>query len=660
VRLGDLPRRAYLTYKHRGISSVLFRTLVFPLRLTPLDRVLRLGPGPGGNAVAARHWYRNHGRPVTIVIPSYRDAKLVMQLVAKVRQTTDRHRVRIVVADDGSGPDHLAALRRIEGIEVVAGGDNAGFSVNVNRGLRAADPRHDVVLLNSDVVPLRDWLACLQYATAQNSAIGIVGAKLLYPDNRIQYAGTIRNARAPEWFDHRYRFKSADWGPADVAGPTLAATGACMYMTRAVLNRVGLFDEEYGMGYEDVDYCLRAWQAGYEVLYAPSSRLHHHESLTRGTSVGERERKSQRVFWRRWGTFFDERPVLNDDGRLRVVYVTQDTTVAGGQRVVFKHLNGLAARGHDAQLWTLGSRRPDWFELRCPVRSFADYDELVEALAPLAAIKVATWWETATPVWRASVLNGLPVYLVQDIETSYYPHHPERRHEVLNTYRPEFHFLTTSSWNHAHLEELGMEAALISPGVDLGTFRPLPEMARRDDMLLALGRSSPLKNLRLTLAAWRRLPHPRPELCLFGTEPELAGESGIRYVTAPSDHEVNELLNQATAFLQTSTHEGFCLTILEAMATGCPVVCTDADGNRDFCVNGENCAMSEADPSAVVADVRRLLRDPALRSRLGQAGLVTAGEYGWGPRIDMLEQFMYGIARPRTIAPSTDAVPERR
>ena len=95
---------------------------------------------------------------------------------------------------------------------------------------------------------------------------------------------------------------------------------------------------------------------------------------------------------------------------------------------MFEHLNGLADRGHDVQLWTLGGE-PDWFELHCPVRSFPDYDALVADLSPLQAIKVATWWETATPVWRASVVSGLPVYFVQDIETSYYPHHPERRHE---------------------------------------------------------------------------------------------------------------------------------------------------------------------------------------------------------------------------------------
>jgi len=643
-RFANLPRRIYLTYKYKGISSVLFRSLIFPLRLTPLDRVLQLGPGPGSEAIAARRWYRRQGRPVTIVIPSYRDAKLVAQLVTKIRQTTDRDRVRIVVADDASGPEHLAALGQIDGIEVVRGEQNAGFATNVNRGLREADPGHDVILLNSDVVPMRDWLASLQHATTHSPETGIVGAKLLYPDNRIQYAGTIRNPDAPEWFDHRYRFKPADWGPADIGGPTLAATGACMYIVRAVLDRVGLFDEEYGMGYEDVDYCLRAWEAGYEVRYAPKARVHHHESIVRGTSVGERERKSQRVFWRRWGAFFEERPVVSDDGKLRVVYVVQSTDVFGGLRVVFEHLNGLVRRGHDAELWTLGSE-PDWFELRCPVRSFPDYDALVAALAPLQAIKVATWWETATPVWRASVVNGLPVYLVQDIETGYYPEVATRRHEVLNSYRPEFRFLTTSSWNQAHLAELGLESTLVAPGVDLGRFRPLPDVARREGMLLALGRSQPIKNLPLTLAAWRRLPEPRPELCLFGSEPELAREPGIRYVAKPSDAEVNQLLGQATAFLQTSTHEGFCLTVLEAMAAGCPVICTDADGNRDFCANETNCLMPEASPAAVAADVRRLLADPALRARLTQGGLATAGAYAWDRRIEELERFMLEIAR---------------
>ncbi len=57
----------------------------------------------------------------------------------------------------------------------------------------------------------------------------------------------------------------------------------------------------------------------------------------------------------------------------------------------------------------------------------------------------------------------------------------------------------------------------------------------------------------------------------------------MRYVDAPDDEQVSELFNQATVFVQTSTHEGFALPPLEAMATGAAVVCTDAHGNRDFC-----------------------------------------------------------------------------
>ena len=310
---------------------------------------------------------------------------------------------------------------------------------------------------------------------------------------------------------------------------------------------------------------------------------------------------------------------------------------------MFEQLNGLADRGHDVELWTLEAA-PDWFDLRCPVRTFAGYPELEAALAAETAIKVATWWRTALPVWRASVVKGIAVYFVQDIETSYYPDGPERRNEVLDTYRPEFRYLTTSGWNRDRLAELGLEAELIAPGIDLETFRPLPGVARRDDQLLAVGRANPLKNLPLTIRAWGRLPEPRPELCLFGSEPELATAPGVRYVSEPTDDEVNALMAGATVFVQTSTHEGFCLPPLEAMASGTPVVCTDAHGNRDFCRDGENCLMPASEPAAVSAALRRLLGDPALRARLGAAGRATAESYGWPGRIEVLERALQAIA----------------
>ncbi len=653
--LAGVRRRVYLTIQYHGWRTLLFRIVTLPLRLTPLRHRLRLRSHTSDDDYRrALAWYRHSGAPVSIVIPSYRDADRVAALVASIRRTVPAGMARVIVADDASGPEHVAQLRSIEGIEVIAGERNEGFAANVNRGLRASAPEHDVVVLNSDMEARDGWLACLQYAASRGEDVGIVGGKLLYPDGRIQFAGTARNLGAPEWFDHRYRFKPDDWGPAGLPGAVLAVTGACMYVRREVIDRVGLLDERYPMAYEDVDWCLRTWQAGYRVLYYPAASLFHHESVTRGTDLGERERESQRCFWERWGDFFDARDVRTPEGRLRVAYVTEDTGVGGGHRDVFEHLNRLAQRGHEVSLYTLGEQ-PDWFPLEVPVHSFEDYEELVAAIEQLDAIKVATWWNTAAPVWRASVLRGIPVYFVQDIETSYYPDDERTRHAVIDSYRPEFRYMTISEWNRERLRELGLDAELIPPGIDLDTFRPLPEVERERAMVLALGRSNPLKNLPLTLAAWRALPEPRPELCLFGIEPEIGAEEGVRYIASPSDEEVNELFNRATVFMQTSTHEGFALPPLESMATGGAIVCTDAHGNRDFCIDGKNCLIPEATTAAVAAALATLLADPELRERFGRAGVQTAGDYAWERRIDALEAFLTGVAEPTRVTLSDNA-----
>jgi GT2 family glycosyltransferase len=648
--LSNLRRRVYLTYTYFGLRTLLFRLITFPLRFTSLERRMRLRTHARDQHVRrAVEWYREHGRPVDVVIPSYRDSAHVRALVRSIARTAPRGMARVIVADDHSPPEEVAALQAIKEIEVLLLSEqNLGFAANTNRGLRATAEDRDVVVLNSDTEALGKWLECLQYAAYLHPDNGIVGGQLQYPDGRIQFGGTVRNRDRPEWFDHRYRFKPADWGPAATASPALAVTGACMYVKRRLIERVGLFDEIYPMAYEDVDWCLRAWQAGFRVVYAPAAQLIHHESVTRGTDVGERERLSQERFWERWSALFDDREVTGADGRLRIAYVTEDTGVGGGHRDIFEHLNRLAARGHDVSLYTLGDP-PEWFKLDVPVHSFGDYDELYEALAELDAIKVATWWMTAEAVWRASILRGLAVYFVQDIETSYYPDHEHARHAVLDSYRPEFRYMTISEWNRERLREMDLDAVLIPPGIDLETFTPRPDVERRGDMVLALGRANPLKNLPLTLAAWRLLEEPRPELCLFGIEPELA-EGDIRYVEEPSDEEVGRLFCEATVFVQTSTHEGFALPPLEAMACGAAVVCTDAHGNRDFCRDGVNCLMPASQPRDVSRAISRLLGDPDLRARLGAAGVETAREYAWERRIDALEEFFKDVAATRRLA----------
>jgi GT2 family glycosyltransferase len=638
--LGGLPRRGWLTLRHLGPREFGHRLVILPGRLLPSRR-----PAEDSAMVsAARGWYAKRSQPVAIVIATYGDPSLVKAAVRSIRATTRRSMVRVIVADDGSDRRHLRRLRRIRGIELVEGSDTRGFAANCNRGIDRLRAGEDLVLLNSDVIAHESWLEGLQYTAYRARDAGIVGPKLLYADGTIQSAGSVRNADAPEWFDHRYRFKPASHPPANVVAPCLATTGAAMYVRRECLEAIGgRFDEAYGMAFEDTDWCLRAWDAGWRVYYCPFSTLTHLESKTRGMVQGERELASQRLFWERWRAWLDERAVTDADGGLRIVYVSEDTGVGGGHRVVFQHLVALQDAGHHVELWSLGER-PGWFDLGdIPVRSFASYLELEAALEPIAAIKVATWWVTAETVWPASVRHGIPAYFVQDIETSYYDHDPGIHGRILDSYRLEFHYLTTSGWNAERLREMHIAARVAPPGIDPGRFFPRDDVERRDDVVLALGRTDPLKDFALTRSAWAALPEPRPELWLFGIEPALADAPGIRYVERPPDEQVNELLNTATVFVQTSRHEGFCLPILEAMAAGVPVVCTDADGNRDFCRDGENCLMPEPSPEAVAAAIRCLLEDAALCERLVAAGLETAAAYAWPARAADVQRFFAAL-----------------
>jgi GT2 family glycosyltransferase len=645
-----LPRRAYLTLRHHGAQEFVFRLVTFPLRLTPFGHRLGLSARMSDPSGPARRWYREHAAPVAIVIPTYGPPALLEKAVRSVRRTTRDDHVRIVVADDGSPAEHRAALSELaerQGFELVQGDEQRGFAANCNRGIAAARPGEDVVLLNSDVIAQPGWIEVLQHAARTGDA-GIVGAQLLYPDGSIQFAGAVRNPYHPRWFDHRFRGRRADLLEAAVQQPMLAVTGACMYIRRDVLDELGPLDDGFEMAFEDIDYCLKAWVAGHRVVYAPAAALTHHESKTRGLQQGERELRSQERFWERWGEWFDRREVGDADGALRIVYVTLDTGVGGGHRVIYHHLNGLAERGHDAELWTLAAEGPDWFDLKVPVRRFSDFRSLTSALAPLDAIKVATWWETAGPVWEASVCHGIPVYLVQDIETSYYES-PHDRSRVAASYRSEFHFLAGCEWIAEQLRKIATDVTVFTPGIDEQRFRPLDGVERGQDTIVALGRSNPLKNFGLTRSAYLALPEPRPPLTLFGIEPELGEGLGDRvsYHVRPSDEEVNQLLNRSAILLQTSRHEGFCLPVLEAMAAGAAVVCTDAHGNRDFCRDGENCLMPAPSQRSVTTALQRLLADAVLRARLAAAGQETARAFAWPGKLDALDQHYRELARER-------------
>jgi glycosyltransferase involved in cell wall biosynthesis len=141
---------------------------------------------------------------------------------------------------------------------------------------------------------------------------------------------------------------------------------------------------------------------------------------------------------------------------------------------------------------------------------------------------------------------------------------------------------------------------------------------------------------------------------MYGVEPDLGNKFGARYFTNPTDEEVNMLLNTTTVFLQTSRHEGFGLPILEAMAAGTPVICTDAHGNRDFCFDGVNCLMPEARSDAVAESLEKVFQDGKIRDGLSREGLQTARRFDWNGQIGQLETFLKQVQARAAAGPRVD------
>ena len=663
-----------LTYKGRSVNYFIKRTFVYWIKFGTKSVLIKVkkellninsrygnnlvfpnGLISGVDAEQINQWYKKNSKKVTIIIPSYNDLQVLIPCIKSIKETTNPSKVSVIIVDDYCQDTIKEELKKLEDdqIKVVFREKNGGFAVAVNTGINAANSSHDIMLLNSDTVAHPGWLEALQYGAYEFGVdTGIVGPKLLYPDGKIQSAGSFRNTEAPEWFDHYYRFQDSNYGPANIPHYCLAVTGACMYVKREFINYVGILDDKFQFAFEDVDWCLRGWNAGYRSLYFPAATLTHVESATRPKhkTISQKEKQSIDYFWEKWGKWFDDRNVRDAEGRIKIIFVLQTMGMSGGIRVVFENAERLAARGFNIEVWGFDTHGIPWeVSDSIKIRTFKNYDRLTAQLSHEEAIKVATWWETAFPVWLASVIKGIPVYFIQELETWFYPDDVVAQSTVISCYRKEFINMTSSQFNLNEVKALGLKAVAVTPGIDTSIYHPLETVKRNSDVLLAVGRTFFQKNFQFTFRAWKALGDKKPRMWLFGIEPEMSKlDQRIKYIEKPTNDEVNKLYNQATIFVQTSRHEGFSIPLLEAMAAGCPIICTDAHGNQDFCFDGKNCLMVDHDDTvALTKAITNLLNDKKLRDSLAKEGIKTAKNYEWDKIMDKAEKFFKDIARPK-------------
>ena len=191
--------------------------------------------------------------------------------------------LEIIVVDNAS-PDRTVEIveRDFPKVGLIRTARNLGVAGGNNVGLRAAQGEI-CVLINADVEVRPDWLEQLVRAMRADPTIGIAGAKLLYPDGTIQFAGG--RIEGPRGYTYHLGWHEPDQGQCDTLGDTDFITGASLAITRQALEQIGYEDEKFfPIDYEDPDMSYRARAAGFRVILAPQAVAIHHESSTTGAT----------------------------------------------------------------------------------------------------------------------------------------------------------------------------------------------------------------------------------------------------------------------------------------------------------------------------------------------------------------------------------------
>ena len=237
--------------------------------------------------------YPVQGEPlVSILIPN-RDQKETLEkcLNSIWEKSTYNNYEILIVENNSSSPEIFDYYREIEkrpGVQILTWKEGFNYSAINNFGEKSAAGDY-LLFLNNDVEVINPrWIEEL-LGNCQRKEVGIVGAKLYYPDDTIQHAGTVIGIGgiAGHAFLNMPRSRTGYLHKASLQMDLSAVTAACMMMKRQVFKQLGGFEERLSVAFNDVDLCLRTVQAGYLVVYNPEVELYHYESKSRGAEDSE-------------------------------------------------------------------------------------------------------------------------------------------------------------------------------------------------------------------------------------------------------------------------------------------------------------------------------------------------------------------------------------
>ena len=251
-----------------------------------------------------------------MIVVNYNTAGLVIDCLDSLAREAAGRGMRVIVVDNDS-PDGSAA--RVAGAiasrgwagwaEVLPAGRNGGFSAGNNAALRVLladpDPPEFLWLLNPDTVVRPGALGELVAVLDAHPRAGLAGSRLEAPDGTVSRSAFRFPGVAAEFESGvrlglvsrlLSRFLVAP-PPRDRAHTSDWLSGASVLVRREVFEQVGLLDEGFFLYFEDVDFCRRAWAAGWECWHVPESRVVHLEGQATGMNGGERPARRVPPYW---------------------------------------------------------------------------------------------------------------------------------------------------------------------------------------------------------------------------------------------------------------------------------------------------------------------------------------------------------------------------
>lgn len=611
---------------------------------------------------------------VSAIILTWNSAQHLGRALAVLQRERVRIPTEVIVVDNGSVDNSLEIIASVvPDARVVRNASNQGVARARNQGVRLSHAPY-ILFLDSDTEMSPGSLATMVEYLEAHSGVAVVGPKLIYPDGRLQYSsrkfptvpGKLLRLLPLAWRRAVPLAVDEEMHALDRSRPQHVdyVIGACQLIRRTVMDSLGGLDERMFYGPEDVDFCLRVWRAGWEVCYVPAAVVVHleqrvthrhfdHLTLRHGMALAL-------YFWKHRYVWSRPRFMW---GRPRVLELITLSDWGGAQAYVFALSLGFrdvfdvtvaCAPGGPLvpRLRAEGIRVVEIPSLVHPPHPLADLTTLLRLVRWMRRERFAIVHCHST---KAGLLGRLAARMAGVPEIVFTAHgwpfvgwwHPLVRRVVMLAERAAAYMSTAiicvSDQDRRWALQMGIGTAdkifVIHNGVDPRLWMPHPTDGRPEAdgggcRVVSVGRLTDLKDPVTLLRAWQRIPEPH-RLILVGDghlRPHLEamvrdGMSG-RVTMLGARDDVPALLRAADIFVLASRWEGLPLAVLEAMMSRLPVVATTVGGVVEEVVDGETgLLVPPQNPEALASALARLLDDPALRRRMGEAGQARAREH---------------------------------